>query len=327
MTVARLMQSRGGLHSKGLQKGKERLEPMRFRASRIVLPCIGLQAALGWPAAASVCTAGDPQEVFRVERTRAGRSAVDGPGAVSVQMTGTSLGARLWHRSREPPGTGRTLRLFHDYRAYDIPTTAEPLETNGHLHRLGVSFHDKRESWEWSVAPLLAASSNVGRHPKVVDRDVVAWHGMVRRLHRVDRSVAAYWGACLDDRLGRRRLVPVVGVHWDLDRFDIAIGFPDSGLTWRAHPRWSVHLRAHPAGGGWRAFSDDLERSSQFRQAGWRLGIGVGFRVTANHRLTATAAREVRRSFRFRLDDGRDVRADAPDVWLFGLRLSWTNAR
>ena len=322
------MQSGGGLHSKGLQNGKERPVPMRLRASRIVLPFIGLHAALGWPAAASVCAAGDPPEVLRVEWTRADRSALDAPDAVSAQMTGISFGARLWRRSDEPSsGTGRTLRLFHDYRAYDIPTTAAPLETNGHLHRLGVSFDDKRESWEWSVAPLLAASSNVGRHPKVIDRDVVAWHGMVRRSHHVDRTVTAYWGACRDDRLGRLRLVPVVGVHWDLDRFDIAIGFPDSGLTWRAHPRWSVHLRAHPAGGSWRTFSDDLERSSQFRQAGWRLGVGVGFQVTANHRLTATAAREVRRSFRFRLDDGHDVRADAQDVWRFGLRLSWTNAR
>ena len=298
---------------------------MRFAPSRIIVPWIGLQAALGWPAAGSVCTADDPHEILLLEWNRADRSALDVRDPISVQMTGTALRARLWRGSDEPSrGAGRMLRFLHDYRAYDIPTTGEPLQTNGHLHRLGVSFHERRDSWEWAVAPLLAASSNVGRHPRVIDREVVAWHGMVRRMHRLDPAVTAYWGACRDDRLGARRLLPVVGVHWHLEYLDLTVGFPDSVLNWRAHERWSVQLRVQPAGGSWRVFSDDLERRSRFRQAGWRLGVDVGFEVTANHRLTASAAREVRRSFRFRLDDGSDVRADAADTWLVGLRLEWT---
>ncbi|MYD97520.1 MAG: hypothetical protein F4X98_09060 [Gammaproteobacteria bacterium] len=297
---------------------------MRFAPSRAIPAWIGLQAALGWPAAGSVCTAGDPQEVLLVEWNRAGRSALDVRDPVSVQMTGTALRARLWRRSDEPSrGAQRMLRFLHDYRAYDIPAVGEPLETNGHLHRLGVSFHERRDSWEWAVAPFLAASSNVGRQPRVIDGDVVAWHGMVRRMHRLDTAVTAYWGACRDDRLGERRLLPVVGFQWRLDHLDLTLGFPDSVLNWRAHERWSVQLRVQPAGGSWRVFSDDLERRSRFRHAGWRLGVGVGFELTANHRLTASAAREVRQSFRFRLDDGSDVRADAPDTWLVGLRLAW----
>lgn len=277
----------------------------------------------GWPAAGSVCDAGDPREILSVEWIRAGRAAMDAPDPVSVQMTGMGVDARLWHRFPSPD-TAKTLRLAHDYRAYDIPTTVVPLETNGHLHRLEVVFHERRESWEWAVGPILAVSSNAGRHPRVIDRDTVAWHGMVRRMHRLEGSVSAYWGACRDDRLGSRRLLPVLGLHWHLDDLEVAVGFPDSALKWQPHERWSVQVRAQPAGGSWRAFSDDLERRSRFTQTGWRFGVGAGFALTANHRLTASLVREVRRSFRFRLEDGSDERVDAADTRLVGVRLVWT---
>lgn len=284
-----------------------------------------LLCAAAWPAAGSVCSPGAERDVFLAAWTRAETSALESPGLDSVQLTGSSLRARLW-RGAKKHATGssaRTLRFVHDYRAYDIPSTRGRLETNGHLHHLGLEYRVEHESWDWAVSPQLAASSNAGRHPRVIDRDTVAWHGFARRTHRLGKSVGAFWGVCRDDRLGRRRLVPVVGVDWHVERLEVAIGYPESALTWNAHPRWALEARVHPSGGSWRVFSDDLTRRSRFRQSGWRYGVGLTFEATARQRLTAIVEREVRRSFRFRLEDGSDVRPDASAALLVGFRLQW----
>ncbi|MDE0423053.1 MAG: hypothetical protein OXK76_19475 [Gammaproteobacteria bacterium] len=278
-----------------------------------------------WPAAGSVCEPGAVRGAFLAEWTRIETSAFESPALGAVQLTASSLRARLWRRAKKHASESgwRTLRLVHDYRAYDIPSTDSPLETNGHLHHLGLEYRVEHGAWEWAVSPLLAASSNAGRHPRVIDRDTVAWHGFARRTHRLSESVGAFWGVCRDDRLGRRRVVPVVGVDWHIERFELAIGYPESALTWHAHPRWAVQARVHPSGGSWRVFSDDLTRRSRFGQAGWRYGVGLTFGATAKHRLTAIVGRDVRRSFRFRLEDGRNVRAEASAAWLLGVRLQW----
>lgn len=260
-----------------------------------------------------------------VPRIRIESSTLDSAEFDSVQLTGSSLRARLWRSAKKQTSEsgGRTLRLVHDYRAYDIPSTDSRLETNGHLHHLGLEYRVEHGTWEWAVSPLLAASSNAGRHPRVIDHDTVAWHGSAGRTHRLGKSVSAFWGVCRDDRLGGRRLAPVVRVDWDVERFELAIGFPDSALSWHLHPRWAVQARIHPSGGSWRVFSDDLARRSRFRQAGWLYGVGLTFAATPKHRLTAIVEREVRRSFSFRLEDGRDVRTEASIAWLVGLRLHW----
>lgn len=293
---------------------------LAFTSRWLIIACVA-----ACPATGSVCSPDEARDAFLATWVRVETSTFESPALDSVQLTGSSLRIRLWRgpkKATSEPG-GRTLRLVHDYRAYDIPSTDSPLETNGHLHHLGLEYRVEHGSWEWAVAPLLAASSNAGRHPRVIDRDTVAWHGFARRTHSLSASVDTFWGVCRDDRLGSRRLMPVVGVGWHVEDVELAIGFPESALTWKAHPRWAVQARVHPSGGSWRVFSDDLERRSRFQQSGWRVGVGLTFEATAKHRLTAIVEREVRRSFSLRLEDGRDVRADASAAWLLGVRLQW----
>jgi len=280
----------------------------------------------GWPAAGSVCAPDTAHGAFLAEWTRIDTSTLASPALDSVQLTESSLRVRLWHRAnkRVSESAQRTLRLVHDYRAYDIPSTGSRLETNGHLHHLGLEYRVEHGALEWAVSPLLAASSNAGRHPRVIDRDTVAWHGLARRTHRLGKSVSAFWGVCRDDRLGRRRVVPVAGVELNVEDVELTLGYPDSALTWHAHPRWAFQARIHPSGGSWRVFSEELDRRSRFWQSGWRYGVGLTVAATAKHRLTAIVEREVRRSFRFRLEDGRNVRTEASAAWLLGLRLQWT---
>ncbi|MDE0662048.1 MAG: hypothetical protein OXI79_20645 [Gammaproteobacteria bacterium] len=280
----------------------------------------------GWPAAGSVCAPDAAHGAFLAEWTRIETSTLASPALDSVQLTESSLRVRLWRRANKQASESdrRTLRLIHDYRAYDIGSRGSRLETNGHLHHLGLEYRVEHGTWEWAVSPRLAASSNAGRHPRVIDGDTVAWHGVARRTHRLGKPVSVVWGVCRDDRLGRRRLAPVVGVDWHLERFELSLGFPESALTWEAHPRWAVQARIHPSGGSWRVFSGELDRRSRFRQSGWRYGVGLTVAATAKHRLTAIVEREVRRSFRFRLEDGRNVRTEASAAWLLGLRLQWT---
>jgi len=294
--------------------------PLVARLRWLILLCV-----LSSPAAASVCVPEGARERLGVELADVEMSTLEASRLDSVHLAVKAFRARLWLSADEQGSVAdrQTLRLVHDYRAYDIPSMARPLETNGHLHRLGLEYRVERGPWQWAVSPLLAASSNVGRHPKEIDRDTVAWHAAVRRTHRLGPNAAAFWGACRDDRLGTLRLLPVIGVDWHVDRLRFTVGYPESGLTWRAHPRWTLQAGVHPAGGSWRAYSDDLQRRSRFRQSGWRYGIALTFEATASHRLTATVEREVRRKFRFRLEDGTDIRAPAAPAWALGIRLQW----
>lgn len=224
---------------------------LAFTSRWLIIAC-----AAACPAAGSVCSPGASRDAFLATWVRVETSTFESPALDSVQLTGSSLRIRLWRGPKKATSEAgrRTLRLVHDYRAYDIPSTHSPLETNGHLHHLGLEYRVEHGSWEWAVSPLLAASSNAGRHPRVIDRDTVAWHGFARRTHSLSESVDTFWGVCRDDRLGRHRLVPVVGVDWHVERFELALGFPESALTWHMHPRWAVQARIHPSGGSWRVF-------------------------------------------------------------------------
>ena len=174
---------------------------------------------------------------------------IDAKGLHAVGDVEQSYRARLWHR-RQGDHT-QVMRFSHDYRAYEIETAADrALQTNGHLHRLTWAYRFSGPQWELSVAPVVAGSSNAGRHPKVIDAEFIFWQGFARYRRPWTPSVDAYWGVCRDDRFGSTRLTPVFGVEWRVnDQLDVTLGFPDTRLTWRMHPRLQIAGR-HPSGGG-----------------------------------------------------------------------------
>lgn len=276
--------------------------------------------ALAAQAVASPCLPAQPEELVFADRSHVQTADFPAPDLHTVGSAETKLRIRLWRRD-----DAHSLRLLHDYRAYQLRTpAANPPQTNGHLHRLALAYRFATANWEWTFAPVLAASSNAGQHPRAIDSGLVAWHGVVRYRHDATPSVDVFWGACRDDRLGAVSFHPLLGIAWRVqDRVNLTLAFPDSRLSLRLHPRWRLQAGIHPAGGSWRIFDDDLVRRSRFQQQGWRISLGLALQAGTSHRLVLHAGREYRRSFRFRLREGSDVEADVRNAALIGIRWQW----
>ena len=273
---------------------------------------------------ASVCAPASAREFLAVEQSNLKTAEAHATGLHSVGDVERSYGIRLWHRRKGE--RAHVMRFSHDYRAYEIDTSAKrALQTNGHLHRLAWSYRLSGPQWELSVAPVVAGSSNAGRHPKVIDAEFVFWQGFARYRRAWTPSIDGFWGLCRDDRLGTTRLRPVVGIDWRVnDRLELTLGYPDTRLNWRFHPRWRLQADIHPAGGRWRVYDDALVRRSRFTMESWRLRLGLVFRITHAHELIIGAGREVRRKFAFRLIDGTDLQTGASGTAFTGVRWRWS---
>lgn len=270
---------------------------------------------------ASVCAPASVQEFFAVDHWNLMTASLHADGLDRVGDVEQSYRVRLWHRRQEE--RAQVMRFSHDYRAYEIETSPDrALQTNGHLHRLAWAYRFTGAQWEFSVAPVVAGSSNAGRHPKVIDAGFIFWQGFARYRRPWTPSVDAYWGVCRDDRFGSTRLTPAFGVEWRVnEQLDVTIGFPDARLTWRMRPRLRLQADIHPAGGRWRVYDDALVRRSPLTMESWRLRLGLAFRITHAHELIIGGGREIQREFAFRLIDDTDIRTEAGNATF--TRIGW----
>ena len=292
-------------------------------ARRVVL-LAAFHAALACQAYASVCAPISRSELLVVDRFDLETAGLHSAGLYAVGDAEQAYRARLWHRPKS--GDAHAMRFAHEYRAYEIDTSMDrALQTNGHLHRLALSYEVARPHWQLSVAPVLAGSSNAGRHPRVIDGEFIFWQGFMRYRRAWTPWVDAFWGICRDDRFGTTRLKPVLGIDWRVnDKLEMTLGFPDARITWRVHPRWRLQADIHPAGGRWRVYDDALVSRSLFAMESWRLRISLALRITRAHELVIGGGREMRREFTFRLIDGTDIRTAASDAVFTGIRWRWS---
>ena len=235
-----------------------------------------------------------------------------------VGVAQTRFQAHIWSRH------GRSLAIAHDYRAHQIETRGGEPQTNGHLHRLSPRYRISGARWAASVSPVVATSSNVGRHPGEIHRALIDWHGSVAYRVRLATYLSGHAGICRDDRFGRVRVSPVLGVTWD-PGYPVrgTIGWPDSMFEWDVHPRWRIRTDVKPVGGHWTVYDNDLARRTAFQYAGWRVRIGLQFRPAVAHRVELSVGRDVRRSFRFRLEDGGAFSSDFDDATAVGIEWQW----
>jgi len=288
----------------------------RYAKATALVPVLGM-ATVPVLAATSVCYPSSDRELARVAHTVIApeRSRPASHSRVSTVQTGFHV--RIWSQG------GHAFGVAHDYRAHQIETGGAQPQTNGHLHRLGPRYRFSGRRWEASVSPVVATSSNVGRHPGEIHRALIDWHGSVAYRARLAPHISGYAGGCRDDRFGRVRASPLLGVTWDAGgAVRGTMGWPDSAFEWDVHPRWQIRAAVNPVGGRWVVYDNELVRRTGFRYTGWRMRIGLGFRAAA-HRVVVSVGRDIRRSFRFRLDDGRAFSSDFDDASAIGVEWRW----
>ncbi|MCY3811042.1 MAG: hypothetical protein OXH15_04515 [Gammaproteobacteria bacterium] len=268
-------------------------------------------------AASSVCYASSKGELARVARTVIAPARSRPASDARVGIVQTLFHARIWSQGDHAFG------VAHDYRAHQIDTGAAGPQTNGHLHRLSPRYRFSGERWDLSVSPMVATSSNVGRHPGEIHRALIDWHGSVAYRARLATHITGHAGACRDDRFGRGRVTPLLGVTWDAGgALRGTVGWPDSAFEWDVHPRWQLRAAVNPIGGRWAVYDDALASRTAFRYAGWRMRFSLGFRAAA-HLVAVGVGRDSRRSFRFRLDDDGEFSSDFDDATALGVEWRW----
>ena len=232
--------------------------------------------------------------------------------------------AQTLFQARSRSRDGHSLAIAHDYRAHQIEAGGGQAQTNGHLHRLSPRYRFTGTRWDVGVSPVVATSSNVGRHPGEIHRALIDWQGSVAYRVRLADHLTGFAGVCRDDRFGRVRVSPLLGVTWDPGHaVRGTMGWPDSWFEWDLHPQWRISAAVNPVGGHWTVYDNDLARRSSFHYAGWRARIGLQFRPAAAHRVAVSVGRDVRRSFRFRLDDGSAFSSDFADATVIGVEWKW----
>jgi len=251
----------------------------------------------------------------RIEEAVAAGTALD---AVSVEESVLRVRLRSWQNASAR--AEQIVRLVHTYGAHQIDAHV-PMPTNGHLHRLGIEWRRHSPNWEVAVAPTLAASSNAGRHPRVLNANMVDWHVSVRRIEPVAPNLAVLFGICRDSRRGDVRVQPSAAIRWQPhDGTEVVLGYPDSRLHYRPSPSLRLGLAVSPSGGAWHAFDKELTSETEFARRGWRLEAELALRLPRRQQAAIAVGIERNRTLGFDSPPGTRMSIDVAQSTYLSLR-------
>ena len=277
-------------------------------------------AVAGVAGHASVCAPVGVSERAFVEVGRWQEAVAVGGAVEGLSVEEVALRLRLWSWEDGGSGTRQVVRLVHGYGAHRIDARV-PMPTNGHLHRLGVEWRRDSAGWEIAVAPVLAASSNVGRHPRVLDAGMVDWHASVRRVEALAPSLALLFGVCRDDRGGETRVAPSLAIRWQArEGTELVLGYPDSRLVHRLSPAMRLGLSLSPSGGSWQVFDKQLVHQTRFARRGWRLEAEMGLNLRWRQEVAVALGIERRRGLEFDSPPGMRMSANIAGTTYLSLR-------
>lgn len=269
---------------------------------------------------ASVCAPADLSERVFVGFGRVEKVVVSDAAAQAVSVEESRLRVRLRSWRNASTGAEQAVRLVHDYGAHHIDAGV-PMPTNGHLHRLRIEWRRHSPKWAMAVAPTLAASSNAGRHPRLLDASMVDWHASVRRMEPVAPNLAVLFGICRDGRRGDLRFRPSAALRWrPHDRAEVVLGYPDSRLYLRQSPALRFGLTLSPSGGVWHVFDKELANETEFARRGWRLEAELALRLSRRQQAAVAVGIERQRMLDFDSPPGTGMSIDIPQATYFMLR-------
>ena len=206
----------------------------------------------------------------------------------------------------------------------------DPLEpqTNGHLHTLFVPLHRQtqsdRNSFRFSIAPALSASSNVMKDPGEYDADALQLLAALVWGRPLSDKTSLRYGVCGDHRFGSYQIYPLISFDWQPHAdWRVELGFPTLLLGYQISGRFSSALRFTPNGNEWNVKDKSLAQQSEFVYEAYLLEWGVEWQLHKQFSLSASVGRVFDNEYELTLLDGTRVQLATDPFTRFGAALTW----
>lgn len=219
-----------------------------------------------------------------------------------------------------------SMGVGHRYDQLDAAGIGLP--TNGHLHTVFMPFHRQIGSdtsgFRVSVAPAMAASSNVLKDPDEYSADAFQLLAALVWNRNLSEKTAVRFGACGDHRFGGYSVYPLVSFDWQPHNdWLIELGFPVSRMTWQVTDSLAMALRVAPDGNEWHVENKAMDRQSQLVYEATLFEYAVNWQF--HERLTASvsAGRLVDIRYKVTLLNDINARLTGSDVTRVGAAIRW----
>ncbi len=219
-----------------------------------------------------------------------------------------------------------SLGAGHRYTILNV----EPLElqTNGHLHTFFVPVHRQsqsdRNSFRFSIAPAVSASSNVMKDPSEYNADATQLLAALVWGRQLSDPMNLRYGVCGDHRFGSYKIYPLVSVDWQPHAdWTIELGFPNSRLSYQVSENLSTSLGFAPDGNEWYVTDKSVETQSQLVYETYRLAWAFDWQATKHITMTASVARFFHNRYELTLADESRVGFSSDAFTRIGAALGW----
>lgn len=212
---------------------------------------------------------------------------------------------------------------------YDI-LGIEQLEpqSNDHMHTLFFPLHkiskSRNKGFRFSVAPALAASSNVVNDPGEYSADAVQLLGALVWTRSLSKRTTLRYGVCGDHRFGGYEVYPSINIDWRPHAdWTIELGYPTTRVTYSASKAFDSSLLITPDGNEWHVRDKGMEKQSQLIYEASLVEWAFRWQASTRIAISASVGRQFDNRYELTLVDDRRVRVSSDSVTRIGASLVW----
>jgi hypothetical protein len=202
------------------------------------------------------------------------------------------------------------------------------LQTNGHLHTFFLPLHRQSysdgQSFRFSIAPALSASSNVMKDPGEYNADALQFLAALVWSRKLSERATFRYGICGDHRFGNYEVYPLVSVDWQPHAdWVIELGFPATRLTYQVSRNITSALRIAPDGNEWFVKNKSLEKQSRVVYEASLVEWAFTWQAQKRIAITASVGRQFHNRYAVTLRDESQVQLSSDSVTRIGAALEW----
>ena len=295
--------------------------------------CIALILVLLAPTANAVeplCAPNFIPAGIQLELGQIGASDFDRPAHAGVEADMASLSFNSqWSNSTDAVGY---VGFQHSYRAIDFiqPPGESGLisaHTNGDLHTTALPLHwqsqQLNQQRRFSVAPVIAVSSNVYQHPHQLSSDALQLWLAWEQQWQLGIRWRGLLGLCADHRFGDYRVYPLLGFQYTVNKhLVLRLAYPDSRLQWQGQSL-AIALELSPVGNQWRVHNKGFTEQSDFQWWAWQWQLRAAVNLTKRLNVYAAGGQQFDQEIRFQQNGSSAIKTTMDDASYQRLGLEW----